>query len=259
MQLTHPPNAKAETIIQSSRPRVLVVDDEPVVRNGIARVLQGKGIEVCTLSNGEEAVAVLAAKPFDIVFLDVKLPGMDGLAVLRHIRTNFPRTIVTMITGYPNIENAVECLKHGAVDYLVKPFRLEDIETLLAGAIAINGGKDQPSGNDAAGMKGLESIVGTSSVMQEVFQKVRRAAPSDSTVLVFGESGTGKELVARSIHNLSLRAEKEFVPVDCSALVESLLESELFGHVKGSFTGALHTKHGLFELANEGTFFFDEI
>lgn len=259
MRLTQPPNERAETVIQPSRARVLVVDDEHVVRNGIARVLQGKGLEVCTLSNGEEAVEVMAAKPFNVVFLDVRLPGMDGLSLLKHIRANFPQTIVIMITGYPTIENAVDCLKHGAVDYLVKPFRLEDIETLLACAIAINGGRDEQCEHGSAGLKGTEAIVGTSSAMKEVFQKIRRAAPSDSTVLVFGESGTGKELVARSIHNLSLRAEKEFVPVDCSALVESLLESELFGHVKGSFTGAHHTKHGLFELANEGTFFFDEI
>ena len=259
VQLTQTPNEKAETAIQSSRARVLVVDDEHVIRNGIARVLTGKGLEVCTLSSGEEAVEVLAAKPFDVVFLDVKLPGMDGLSLLRHIRAGFPQTVVIMITGYPTMENAVECLKRGAVDYLIKPFRLEDIETLLAGAIAMNRGRDEPCEHDSAGHKGIEAIVGTSSAMKEVFQKIRRAAPSDSTVLVFGESGTGKELVARSIHNLSLRAEKEFVPVDCSALVESLLESELFGHVKGSFTGALHTKHGLFELADDGTFFFDEI
>ena len=253
------PNTRAETATLPSEAGVLIVDDEAVVRTGISRILKGQGFDICTASNGEEAVEILAAKPFVVVFLDVRMPGMDGLSLLRHIRANYQRTIVIMITGYPTIESAVECLKHGAVDYLVKPFRVDDLETLLAKAIAITRSAEKQREGDSSAANGIESIIGTSRAMQEVFLKIRRAAPSDSTVLISGESGTGKELVARSIHNLSLRAEKEFVPVDCSALVESLLESELFGHVKGSFTGAFQTKHGLFELANQGTFFFDEI
>jgi len=253
------PNTRAGTATLPSEAGVLIVDDEAVVRSGISKILKGQGFDICTASNGEEAVEILAAKPFAVVFLDVRMPGMDGFALLRHIRANCPRTMVIMITGYPTIESAVECLKHGAVDYLVKPFRVDDLETLLAKAIALTRNGDKQSEEDSSALKGIESIIGSSRAMKEVFLKIRRAAPSDSTVLVSGESGTGKELVARSIHNLSLRAEREFVPVDCSALVESLLESELFGHVKGSFTGAFQTKHGLFELANNGTFFFDEI
>jgi DNA-binding NtrC family response regulator len=239
--------------------RILIVDDEAVVRNGLARVLVGQGFDVSAASSGEEAVEILAVKPFTVVLLDVRMPGMDGFALLRHIRANYPRTMVIMITGYPTIESAVECLKQGAVDYLVKPFRVDDLESMLAKAIARTRNGEKQRDEESAARKGMEFLVGTSNAMKEVFLKVRRAAPSNSTVLISGESGTGKELIARSIHNLSLRAEKEFVPVDCSALVESLLESELFGHVKGSFTGAFQTKHGLFELANQGTFFFDEI
>ena len=166
-----------------------------------------------------------------------------------------------MITGYPNIEDAVASIKQGAFDYLVKPFHLEQLETLVARAREVVHHRVLPQAPLAGerDLAGLETLVGQSPAMQTVFAKIRRAAPSDSTVLLTGESGTGKELAARAIHQLSHRRQKEFVPVDCSALVESLLESELFGHVKGSFTGAHQTKHGLFELANYGTFFFDEI
>jgi DNA-binding NtrC family response regulator len=253
------PNLKKrdESAILPSETGILIVDDEAVVRNGIAKVLTGQGFDACTVATGEEAVEILAVKPFAVVFLDIRLPGMDGFALLRHIRVSYPRTMVIMISGYPTIEGAVECLKQGAVDYLVKPFRVDDLENVLAKAITRNGKKQCDEDSDE--LQGMESLVGTSRAMKEVFLKIRRAAPSNSTVLISGESGTGKELVARSIHKLSLRAEKEFVPVDCSALMESLLESELFGHEKGSFTGAFQTKHGLFELANQGTFFFDEI
>ena len=201
----------------------------------------------------------LAEESFSAVLLDIKMPGMDGLAVLKHVRSNFPDMMVVMITGYPTMESAIECLKLGAVDYLVKPFRVDDLESILFNILPIS--KQKADDRAAVGKSGADAaqMVGTSPAMQNVYLRIRRAAPSDSTVLISGESGTGKELVARAIHSLSLRAEKEFVPVDCSALVESLLESELFGHVKGSFTGAYQTKHGLFELANDGTFFFDEI
>jgi DNA-binding NtrC family response regulator len=179
--------------------------------------------------------------------------------ILKHIRLEHPDTEVIMITGYPTIQGAVECIRHGAMDYLVKPFRLDDLEVLIATAQDLLTKKFTPLYLQDNRTRGIDFIVGQSPAMQKVFAKIRRAAPSDSTVLLTGESGTGKELAARAIHNLSPRKDKEFVPVDCSALVESLLESELFGHVKGSFTGAHQTKHGLFELANQGTFFFDEI
>ena len=239
--------------------RVLVADDEAVVRTGIARVLEKQGIEVRTAADGEQALAALEEETFAVVLLDIKMPGIDGVEVLKHIRANYPGTIVIMITGYPSMDSAIQCLKLGAVDYLVKPFRVDELEALILKSLETSRHQKPPSGPPVVSDRSIDSIVGDSPAMQKVFLKIRRAAPSDSTVLITGESGTGKELVARAIHDHSLRADQEFVPVDCSALVESLLESELFGHVKGSFTGAYQTKHGLFELANHGTFFFDEI
>ena len=244
-----------------SKPKVLVVDDEAVVRAGISRVLEKQGLSIHTAADGSEALEIMAEYHINIVLLDIKMPGLDGIEVLRHIRATYPEAVVIMITGHPTIQSAIECTKLGAIDYLVKPFRVDELESLILKAQK-QATKDIES--KAAPEEGEKDgdvpyIVGSSQAMREIFSKVRRAAPSDSTVLLTGESGTGKELVARAIHALSDRAEKEFVPVDCSALVESLLESELFGHVKGSFTGAFQTKHGLFELANHGTFFFDEI
>ncbi len=238
-----------------------MVDDEPVVRTGLAQALERLGFEVRLAAAGEEGLRIMAAWPAGIVLLDVRLPDMDGLEVLRRLLQDHPETVVIMITGYPTIEGAVESIKQGALDYLVKPFHLDHLEALVAKAqetMHHRVSAHQPVAEERGGSS-LEALVGQSPAMQTVFAKIKRAAPSDSTVLLTGESGTGKELVARAIHQLSPRKNKEFVPVDCSALVESLLESELFGHVKGSFTGAHQTKHGLFELANHGTFFFDEI
>jgi two-component system response regulator AtoC len=240
---------------------ILVVDDEPGVRQGIAQVLKDQGHTVRIAADGKEALAHMAEASPNLVLLDVRLPGLDGIELLKLIRRDHPETGVIMITAYPNIEGAVECMRLGALDYVVKPFRIDDLEAAVAKALDTlkRGLAFQPLRSEKLPEQGMDAIIGASPAMQQVFAKIRRAAPSDSTVLITGESGTGKELVARAIHNLSPRAHLEFVAVDCSALVESLLESELFGHVKGSFTGALQTKHGLFELANHGTFFFDEI
>ena len=239
--------------------QILVVDDEATIRTGITQVLQKQGMQVAAAATGQEALEILAARPLGIVLLDIKLPDLDGVEILKHIRLEHPDTEVIMITGYPTIQGAVECIRHGAMDYLVNPFRLDDLEVLIATAQDLLTKKFTPLYLQDNRTRGIDFIVGQSPAMQKVFAKISRAAPSDSTVLLTGESGTGKELAARAIHNLSPRKDKEFVPVDCSALVESLLESELIGHVKGSFTGAHQTKHGLFELANQGTFFFDEI
>jgi DNA-binding NtrC family response regulator len=241
--------------------QILVVDDEAAVRTGIAQVLSRQNLKVTAAADAAQTLNELTRQPFAIVLLDIKLPDMSGVEVLKLLRRDFPETEVIMITGYPTIQGAVECIKLGALDYLVKPFRIEELEGVVQKALDHldqKGKRPVPESEEAGGL-GLDFIIGESPAMKKVFAKIRRAAPSDSTVLLTGESGTGKELVARAIHLLSPRADKEFVPVDCSALVETLLESELFGHVKGSFTGALQTKHGLFELANHGTFFFDEI
>jgi two-component system, NtrC family, response regulator AtoC len=240
--------------------QILVVDDEDAIRTGIAQVLSRLGLKVAMAAGGLPALEMMARRPYAIVLLDIKMPDLDGMEVLQHLRQDYPGTEVIMITGFPTIQGAVECIKHGALDYLVKPFRIDDLEAVVQKALDHLGQRARREpGEPEAGREGIEFIIGESPAMKKVFAKIRRAAPSDSTVILTGESGTGKELAARAIHLLSSRRDKEFVPVDCSALVETLLESELFGHVKGSFTGAHQTKHGLFELANHGTFFFDEI
>jgi two-component system response regulator AtoC len=240
---------------------VLIVDDEAVVRKGISRALQKRGLTSKSAANGKEAIALMNDIPFDLVLLDIRMPDMDGLEVLSLIRTKYPKTEVIMITGYPTIDTAVHSVKMGALDYLVKPFRLDDLDAALNKT-----GKPQTDpGNPVIYDNGLridsskDLIIGQSRPMQAIFEKILRVAQTDSTVLISGESGTGKELVARAIHANSTRKDNEFLAIDCSSLVETLLESELFGHVKGSFTGAAQTKHGFFELANFGTFFFDEI
>jgi len=240
---------------------VLIVDDETVVRRGITRALENIGISATSAATGKEALDLLIQHSFDLVLLDIRMPDMDGITVLREIRAKQLGTAVIMITGYPTIDTAVECIKLGALDYLVKPFRLDDLEA----ALKKMGPEDESAkkftlpgvGLDIDSKKNL--IIGQSRPMRKIFEKIQKVAPTDSTVLIIGESGTGKELVARAIHLNSKRRDREFVAVDCSSLVETLLESELFGHVKGSFTGAHYTKHGFFELANHGTFFFDEI
>jgi len=239
----------------------LIVDDEAVVRNGIKRALENRGISSTLASNGREALDLLSHTPFDLVLLDIRMPDMDGVEVLREIHTKNPGTKVIMITGYPTIDSAVNCIKLGALDYLVKPFRLDDLEAALQKTGYFHRILSETEGEgEGLIIDQMDSpIIGKSKPMKKVFEQILKVAPTDSTVHITGESGTGKELAARAIHAHSRRCDREFVAVDCSSLVETLLESELFGHVKGSFTGAINTKHGLFELANQSTFFFDEI
>jgi len=240
---------------------VLVVDDEAVVRNGISKALHTRGMTTELAANGREAQVLLDSHAFNLVILDIRMPDIDGVEVLKKIRSQHPETGVIMITGYPTIDTAVHCIKLGALDYLVKPFRLDDLDAAL-NKISFSSAPANKSVIDGNGLRfdsRKKLIIGRSRPIKEIFEKIVKVAPTDSTVLITGESGTGKELVARAIHANSNRNSQEFVAVDCSSLVETLLESELFGHVKGSFTGANQTKHGFFELANHGTFFFDEI
>ncbi len=243
--------------------RILVADDEAVIREGISRILSKEGFLVKTVSGGKEALDELSRDAFDLVLLDIKMPDLDGLEVLKTISTSevLHHCLVIMITGYPQVETAVQSIKMGAFDYLTKPFTPEQLKQTLQKALEHNRILwDDPLIRKKMELKGgIDPLIGKSRPMQKIFQTIEKVAPTDSTVLIYGSSGTGKELVARAIHQHSLRQDKEFVAVDCSALVESLLESELFGHVKGSFTGAVQTKHGFLELANGGTFFFDEI
>lgn len=241
--------------------RVLVVDDDKVIREGLQRILKAEGYLVESFSSGRQALDCLEERDFDLIITDLKMPGMSGLEVLQSIKVEHPDLPVILITGYAAIDNAVEVMKSGASDYLAKPFANEEIvqkvrKALEARAVLLDEVYLRHELNES---HGFGALVGESREMQKVYQRILQVAQSDSTVLVTGESGTGKELVARAIHEHSLRREQPFVAVDCTALAESLLESELFGHVKGSFTGAVQTKRGLFEIADGGTLMLDEI
>lgn len=241
--------------------RILVADDDAVIREGLRRVLSAEGYEVETVSNGRAALERLEEKNFRLLVTDLKMPGLNGLEVLEAIRARQPELPVVLITGYAAIDNAVQAMKNGATDYLAKPFANEEIVSKVKNAIAsravlIN---DICLRREMCETHGFERLLGASQEMQRLYKRIMQVAPTDSTVLISGESGTGKELVARAIHVHSPRRAQPFVTIDCTSLAESLLESELFGHVKGSFTGATQTKRGLFEVAEGGTLLLDEV
>jgi DNA-binding NtrC family response regulator len=241
--------------------RILIVDDEPIVLRSCLRILRGDEFEIDTASDGLAALGLVNENAYDVLILDIKMPRMDGIEVLRRVKEVHPDIDVIMITGLHDIGTAVQAMKLGALDYLPKPFEPEELKMLVARAF------DRKEMRE--GMLGLESedspsyhfenIIGSSQPMQNMFRMIARCAPTNSTVMIRGKSGTGKELIARAIHYNSLRKDQPFVPVDCTSLSENLLESELFGHVKGSFTGAVSNKKGLFESAEGGTLFLDEI
>ncbi|MEA2107923.1 MAG: sigma-54 dependent transcriptional regulator [Pseudomonadota bacterium] len=240
--------------------KVLVVDDEEVIRKGICRVMEGRGYQAESSESGFGAIEKLQKAPFNIVITDLKMPGMDGIEVLKAIKILQPDVPVIIITGYSTVDTAVEAMKNGAFDYIAKPFTPEQIIDMVEKALEQRTVQMQRA-HPAVGqnLNGFEIFVGESKAMQKVYSRIKQVAPTDSTVLITGQSGTGKELVARAIHKNSMRCNKPFVAVDCTSLVENLLESELFGHVKGSFTGAIQTKTGLFKVADGGTLFLDEI
>lgn len=243
--------------------KVLIVDDDAAICASMSRTIQAMGLYVEVAEDGNTALKMTSEGRFDIIFLDVMLPDLKGPQILGRIHENRPETVVMMMTAYPAVEDAVESMKLGVVDYLMKPFRGKDVENHVSKCLDIldeqevSAGKENP--RVSKNKTPLEKIVGKSKVVRNIKAAIKRAAAANSTILITGESGTGKDLVARAIHDLSERAANDFVPVDCSALVETLLESELFGHVRGAFTGAEREKGGLFELADKGTFFFDEI
>ncbi len=243
-----------------SKMKVLVVDDEEYVRELCLDFLSEKGFEVYTLDRGDSAMSFIERTPVDIIILDIMLPGISGLELLGEIKSTYPDLDVLMITGYSSIESAVQMIKLGAYDYLPKPLDLVKLGNILGHIRDKKALEDkaqrlewQSEGGDFHG------IVGRSRPMLEVFSIIKSLARHSINVLVMGETGTGKELVANVIHELSPRRDKPFVPCNCSALVDTLLESELFGHVKGAFTGAMRTKRGLFSIADGGTIFLDEI
>ncbi|MFC1822494.1 sigma-54-dependent transcriptional regulator [Thermodesulfobacteriota bacterium] len=245
----------------TKKPRILVVDDEAAMREALKDWLMEDGYEVGMAANGEDAIEMAKKKDWEVVLLDLKMPGMDGIDTLRVLKEISPDSEILMMTAYATVDTAVQAMKEGAFDYLVKPFDPDQVEILIKKIVAH---KELVLENILL-RKQLEErsqydeIVGKSDVMQEVYDLISRVAPTDSTVLITGESGTGKELIAQAIHGNSKRCYMPFVAVNCGALPESLLESELFGYEKGAFTGAEHTKKGRFELADKGTLFLDEI
>ncbi|MHC4505500.1 MAG: sigma-54-dependent transcriptional regulator [Planctomycetota bacterium] len=239
--------------------RILVVDDSPETLEVLQRNLTAEGYQVFTSTGVVEAIRLLEGTQVDLVITDLKMPKISGLDLVRHVRENLKDTEVMMITGYPSVNGAVEAVKTGADEYLAKPFT--DEELLSAARRALEklhlrrSGQGVTDGREAAPC----GIVGRSAVMREVLRATAKAASTSATVLITGESGTGKELVARAVHYNSPRASAPFVPVNCGGIPEALLESELFGHTKGAFTGAAEARAGLFHAADAGTIFFDEI
>jgi len=240
---------------------ILVVDDEAVIRDGLQRTLSGDRFDVETCKSGHAAIELLQQKEYDLIITDLKMPGMNGIEVLKAVKGLQPDVPVIMITGYATVDTAVEAMKNGATDYISKPFTpqqiLEKIDKALEQRTVMI--DDMFLKKEISSHHGFDAFVGESREMQKVYRRIIQVASSDSTVLITGESGTGKELVARAIHRNSPRREQPFVALDCSSLAENLLESELFGHVKGSFTGAIQTKMGLFRVADGGTLFLDEV
>jgi DNA-binding NtrC family response regulator len=238
--------------------RILIVDDEDVVVRSCIRALEGTDRRLTAVHSGAEALAAIDSIAVDVAVLDIMMPGMDGLEVLQRIKESHPDIEVVMVTGLSQIDTAVRAMKLGAFDYLPKPFDPDELRLVVDRALERRRILQAP---EAAGAHtyAFDNIIGTSPAMQEVYRLVAKCAPTNSTVLVTGESGTGKELVARAIHYNSLRRDKPIVTVDCTSLSENLLESELFGHVKGAFTGAIASKKGLLEIAEGGTVFLDEV
>jgi DNA-binding NtrC family response regulator len=247
----------------AAEPRVLVVDDDPIVADSLAEFIRGEGGAAATAQDGGEALAVLrdARPPFQLVLADMNMPRMDGMALLKQVRRRHPDVAVVVITGYGTIESAVEAVQQGAFDYLTKPIVDEEIRETIARALEqrVLRGTSTPESDDRPAGRLNGQVIGRDYRMQKVFDLVEAVADSRTTVLITGESGTGKSMVARAIHQQSSRAEKPFVTMACGSIPETLLESELFGHVKGAFTGADRDKQGKLLAAHEGTLFLDEI
>jgi DNA-binding NtrC family response regulator len=240
---------------------ILVVDDEPDMVENCARILRRAGYRCLTATDPHRALALLESDAPDLLLTDLKMPGVDGMELLRRARDLDPSLPVIMITAFATIESAVAAVKEGAFDYLPKTFTLEQLQVAVDRALRQRQlqVENRNLRQQLQATFGLENVIGRSPAMTRVFELVKKAARSEANILVLGESGTGKELIARAIHANSPRASQPFIPVDCASLPEQLLESELFGHEKGAFTGAIKTKPGLMEMAHRGTLFLDEI
>ncbi|HET9492421.1 MAG TPA: sigma-54 dependent transcriptional regulator [Methylomirabilota bacterium] len=237
---------------------ILIVDDEPAIQSTLRGVLEDEGYRVTAVGTGDDALVMLGDEPFDLVFLDIWMPGKDGLQTLADLKRQRPEVTVVMISGHGTIETAVKATRLGAYDFIEKPLSLE--KTLLTVSRALEHARlERENATLRERLEERWTIIGESSAVRQLREQIATAAPSNGRVLIHGENGSGKELVARAIHALSARRERPFVEVNCAAIPEELIESELFGHEKGAFTGALSRRRGRFELADGGTLFLDEI
>jgi DNA-binding NtrC family response regulator len=241
--------------------RVLIVDDEEVLRDVLEVVLRREGFDVVSAASGEEALSMLDGEEVDLIILDVMLPGISGIDTLRAIRISNPNLPVIVITASSSIDGAIEAMKHGAFHYIPKPFKNEEVVLTVNKALEQRrlSHENERLKSELSEKFSYANIIGKSEIMRKVFDLIKQAAPSRSNILIQGESGTGKELVAKAIHHASPRARNAFVTVNSGSLPPELLESSLFGHMKGAFTGAIATKRGLFEVADGGSIFLDEI
>jgi two-component system response regulator PilR (NtrC family) len=245
-----------------SKESILVADDEASIRDGLAELLRDEGYQVATAEDGTHAIAAIDEENYDAIITDLRMPGADGLAVLRHARDVAPQTLVLLITAYASVETAVDALRQGAHDYILKPLILEDVLGKLRRILEYRqlAWETQMLRREVDSRYDFEQMVlGRSPAMLEIANLIKKVAPTNSTVLITGESGVGKEVVARAIHYYSHQRNKLFLPVNCGAIPENLLESQLFGHSRGAFTGAIATQEGLFQRARGGTIFLDEI
>ena len=243
-------------------PRILVVDDELNICQSCSKILAKLDYEVSYALNGYDALKMMDAEPFDVIVTDLKMSSLGGMEVLRRVKDAFPETLVIVMTGYASVSSAVEVMKMGALDYLPKPFTPDELRAIVMQAVAerkIRRQNQQLQQHKQKNIPLSHQLIGSSPKIKRVVTMIQKVAPTDSTVLVYGESGTGKELVARAVHANSLRRKKVFFAVDCGTLSHNLLDSELFGHRKGAFTGAHENKEGIFKLADGGTIFLDEI
>ncbi|HPX46883.1 MAG TPA: sigma-54 dependent transcriptional regulator, partial [Treponemataceae bacterium] len=240
---------------------VLVIDDEKNIRTGLAAALKLDGYEVFLAADGNEGMDIALRGDIDLVITDLRMPGMSGEEVLKKVTSETPGVPVIVLTGHGTVESAVDAMRAGAYDFLTKPLNLDRLSLLVKRALQSRELilQHRELEREVENRKSFEHIIGKSPAMMKVFEVLKRVAPTKASVLITGESGVGKELIADALHNLSPRKDNPFVKVHCAALAESLLESELFGHEKGSFTGAVSRKRGRFELAHSGTIFLDEI
>ena len=244
----------------SQSARILIIDDEPGVRDSLRRWFRDDGYEIGTAEGASEALTRLAESKWDLALVDIRMPGTDGIELQRRMRQVDPNLIVIMMTGYASVDTAVAALKNGAYDYITKPLDPDDVEHLVKNALSHRRSREEAERlKEVVASNANTDIIGQSAAILKVFDAIETVAPTDATVLITGESGTGKEVVARAIHNASPRRFHPMVAIHCGALTETLLESELFGHEKGAFTGAQYRKKGKFEIAEGGTVFLDEI